>query len=68
LKWQPDFIVIGAEAGEFDQARRQLLQKVAVASSRARIIAIEYRRLLAVSHYIVLGIRELAEGIYGEAR
>lgn len=68
LKWRPDFIVIGAEAGKFDEACRRMLQNAAVVSSRARIIAIEYRHLLAVSHHIALGIRELAEAIYRDAR
>lgn len=72
LKWQPDFIVIGAEAGKFDEARRRLLQNPALARSEAaragRIIAIDYRHLLAVSHHIARGIQDLAEGIYGGAR
>lgn len=68
VEWQPDFIITGAEEGKFEEAKRRLLTNPAVASTNAaragRIIAIDNRYLLAVSHYIVLAIRALADELY----
>ena len=68
VEWQPDFIITGAEEGKFEEAKRRLLTNPAVASTNAaragRIIAIDNRYLLSVSHYIVLAIRALADELY----
>jgi len=69
LQWQPDFIVTGGEAGEFDEARLRLLQNPTVAASAAvkagRIIVIDRRYFLSVSHFITRAIGDLAKGLYG---
>ena len=66
--WQPDFIVTGANAGTFDAARRRLLADPAIASSSAgragRIIVIDNRYYLTVSHHVVGAVEALAEGLY----
>ena len=68
MAWQPDFIVTHAAKNEFEWVRRQLLQNPAIAASKAgkagRIIVIDNRYFAAVSQYIVLGIKALAEGLY----
>jgi iron complex transport system substrate-binding protein len=69
LKWQPDFIVIGAESNRVEEVRHNLLSNPAIAASHAgrngRIIIIENRYLLSVSHHIVKAIDALAKGLYG---
>lgn len=68
IEWQTDFIVTGANQGEFDTARRQLLKNPAIAASDAgkagRIIVIDNRYFLSVSQYIIYGIKELTEKLY----
>ncbi|HEC83905.1 MAG: hypothetical protein DRR08_21745 [Candidatus Parabeggiatoa sp. nov. 2] len=68
LVWQPDFIVTHAAQGEFAQVRRQLLENPAIAASEAgkagRIIVIDNRYFLSVSHYVVYGIKRLAEKLW----
>lgn len=68
LVWQPDFIITHAHPSEFVQVRHQLLENPAIATSLAgkgeRIIIIDNRHFLSVSHYIVLGIKVLAESLY----
>jgi iron complex transport system substrate-binding protein len=68
IEWQADFIVTGANQGEFDTARRQLLKNPAIAASDAgkagRIIVIDNRYFLSVSQYIIYGIKELTEKLY----
>jgi iron complex transport system substrate-binding protein len=68
IEWQPDFIIIGAEEGKFEEAKRRLLSNPAVASTNAartgRIIAVDNRHLLSVSHYIVRAIGALADALY----
>lgn len=70
LAWQPDFIVAGANEGEFEQTRRRLLAEPAIAASRAaergHIILIDNRYLLSVSHHVVRAIAALADGLYAK--
>ena len=67
--WQPDFIIAGANQGEFDTVRKNLLGNPVIAASRAgragQIIVIDNRRLLTVSQYVVRGVEDLAKGMYG---
>jgi iron complex transport system substrate-binding protein len=68
LAWQPDVIVTPAAQTEFTQIRQQLLEKPAIAASKAgqtgRIIVIDNRYVMPVSQYIVYGIKALAEKLY----
>lgn len=70
-EWQPDFIIVGADADKFDETRRQLLANPAVATTEAaragRIIMIENRSLLTVSHNVVNLVRTLADRLYPDA-
>jgi len=69
--WQPDFIVVGADANKFEETKQQLLANPAVAATNAaragRIIMIENRNLLTVSHNIVNLVRTLVEGLYADS-
>lgn len=68
--WNPDVIVTGAESGSLESVRQQLLQHPAIASTKAaktgKVVVIDNRHMLSVSHHIVKGIRALAVGVYGE--
>ena len=68
-EWQPDVIVVGADAGTFDEARRKLLADPAVASTKAgkanRIIVVDNRHYLAVSHHLVKALNTLVTELYG---
>jgi iron complex transport system substrate-binding protein len=68
VAWQPDFIIVGADADKFEETKQQLLANPAVAateSARAgRIIVIDNRSFLTVSHHIVDLVSALAEGLY----
>ncbi|MCK5719002.1 MAG: ABC transporter substrate-binding protein [Thiomargarita sp.] len=69
LAWQPDVIVTGAILGEFENVKQFLLKNPAIAASQAakmdKIIVIDIRYLNTVSHYMVTGIKNLAEALYG---
>jgi iron complex transport system substrate-binding protein len=68
--WQPDFIVAGADAGQFEETRRQLLANPAVAATNAarsnRIIIMDNRYFLTVSQYVVHAVGALVDGLYAE--
>jgi len=70
-EWQPDFIVVGAEANKLEETRQQLLANPAVAATGAaragRIIMIENRSFLTVSHNVVNLVRALADGLYSDS-
>lgn len=66
--WQPDYIVTGAARDKIDETRARLLANPIIAASKAgragRIIIIDDRYFLAVSQYVVLLVRELANNLY----
>jgi iron complex transport system substrate-binding protein len=70
-EWQPEFIIVGADADKFEATRLQLLSNPAVATTKAaregRIIMIENRSLLTVSHNVVGLVRSLADGLHPES-
>ena len=72
LEWQPDFIVLGADQRQFDETRNRLLANPAVAATNAaragRIVTIDNRYYLTVSHHIARTIELLADGLYGQAQ
>ena len=69
--WNPDYIIGSALPRERDAVRRRLLSDPAIrtteAGKRERIIVIDTRALLAVSHHITRAVDELARGLYGRA-
>jgi iron complex transport system substrate-binding protein len=70
LEWEPDYIVTGANHGDFESVRRNLLADPIVATSKAgragRIVVIDNRHLSTVSQYIVRGAEDLADALYGK--
>lgn len=68
VEWDPDFLITGAQPDKFDEARRALLADPAIASSRAgragKIIVLDNRYYLSVTHHIVRTIEALADGLY----
>jgi iron complex transport system substrate-binding protein len=71
VEWQPDFIIVGADADKFEETRQQLLANPAVATTEAaragRIIMVENRSLLTVSQNVVNLVRTLAERLYPDS-
>jgi iron complex transport system substrate-binding protein len=72
LEWQPDFLITGATRGREKSARDRLLEDPAIATSRAgragRIIVIDNRRFLTVSHHVARFVEELANGLHGDGK
>jgi iron complex transport system substrate-binding protein len=72
LDWQPDFIVTGANRGKEKAVRDRLLEDPAVATSKAgragRIIVIDNRHFLTVSHHVMRFVKDLAKGLYGDRK
>ncbi len=61
-EWQPDFIIRGA--AKADEARKQLLDHPVIATTEAarngRVIVLDNRYLLSVSHHVTRAVGELA--------
>jgi iron complex transport system substrate-binding protein len=72
LEWQPDFLITGATRGKEKSVRDRLLEDPAVANSKAgqagRIIVIDNRHFLTVSHYVVRFVEDLANELYGDRK
>ncbi|MBC7798866.1 MAG: ABC transporter substrate-binding protein, partial [Pyrinomonadaceae bacterium] len=70
--WQPDYIIAGANTGEIENKRQQLLNDPIIKATKAgkagNIIIIDNRGYLTVTHNIVRGIEELANGLYGNSQ
>jgi cobalamin transport system substrate-binding protein len=69
VEWQPDFLITGANRGKEKSVQGRLLEDPAVATSKAtrdgRIIVIDNRHFLTVSHHVVRFVEDVANGIYG---
>jgi iron complex transport system substrate-binding protein len=69
LEWQPDFLITGANRSKEKSVRDRLLEDPAVATSKAgragRIIVIDNRHFLTVSHHVVRFVEDLADKLYG---
>jgi len=73
--WEPDFIISGATPAKAAEARKQLLDNPVIATTEAarngRIITLDNRYLLSVSHHVARAVGELADALYrgqGESR
>ncbi len=68
IEWQPDFIITGTAAAKFDEMKKQLLADPVIATTEAarngRIVILDNRYLLSVSHFITHAVRDLADGLY----
>lgn len=69
-EWQPDFIVTATTVAKFAEVRKRLLADPVIATTEAarkgRIIVLDNRYLLSVSHYITRAVGELADNLYRE--
>jgi iron complex transport system substrate-binding protein len=67
-EWQPDFIIRGAAPAKAAEARKQLLDNPVIAATEAarhgRIITLDNRHLLSVSHHLARAVSELADALY----
>jgi iron complex transport system substrate-binding protein len=72
IEWQPDFIVAGANHGEMETVRKSLLADPVIAASKAgrdgKIIILDNRHFLTVSQYVVRGVEDLADALYGKRK
>lgn len=73
-EWRPDFIIRGATRATAAEARKQLLDNPVIATTEAarngRIVTLDNRYLLSVSHHVARAVSELADALYrgrGEA-
>lgn len=70
-RWNPDFIIASTAPAQFEETRARLLANPAIAASeagkRGRIIVIDTRTLLAVTHHITKAVDALARGLYEES-
>lgn len=69
VQWQPDFLVLGAEEANLASAKTRMLEHPVIATTNAarakRIVVLDTRYLLAVSHHITRAISDLADALYG---
>ncbi|HEU0173887.1 MAG TPA: ABC transporter substrate-binding protein [Blastocatellia bacterium] len=67
-EWQPDFIIRGATPAKAAEARKQLLDNPVIGATEAarngRIITLDNRYLLSVSHHVTRAVSELADALY----
>src|SRR6266508_538083 len=72
VEWQPEFLITGANRGKEKSVSNRLLEDPAVANCSAaragRIIVIDNRHFLTVSHHVVGFVEDLANGIYGNRK
>lgn len=70
VDWEPDYLVSGVNQGEIESTRQTLLSDPIVAASPAgkggRILLIDNQHFLTVSQYLVRGVEDLADGLYGK--
>lgn len=68
VEWQPDFIIRGATPAKAAEARKQLLDDPVIGTTEAarngRIITLDHRYLLSVSHHVARAVTELADALY----
>lgn len=71
-EWQPDFIVAGANPGEIEIKRQQLLDDPVIAATKAgkngNVVVIVNSNYLTVTHNIVRGVETLADALYGKGK
>jgi iron complex transport system substrate-binding protein len=67
-EWRPDFIIRGATPAKAAEARKQLLDNPVIAATDAarngRIVTLDNRYLLSVSHHVARAVSELADALY----
>jgi iron complex transport system substrate-binding protein len=67
LAWQPDYLVAGVDPGEQEAVLRRLRDNPAIAATAAvkagRVIFIDNRAYLSVSHHVVDAVEALADAL-----
>ena len=70
LRWDPEWIVAGAEAGKEEQVRTRLLDDPAIALTQAarkqQILIYDQRMFLPMSPFTARILKELGEDLYGD--
>lgn len=71
LKWNPEWIVTGADPGKAEEVRARLLADPAIALTKAarndQIVVFDNRVFLPVSPYSVKLVSGMAQALYGDA-
>lgn len=69
VRWDPDWIVAGADRGEVEAVRRRLLESPAIASTAAarlgQVVVLEQRVFLPMSPFTTELVEALADAFYG---
>jgi iron complex transport system substrate-binding protein len=72
VRWNPEWIVAGAERGQEDEVRAELLRRPAIAATRAGLLrhvaVFEYQVFLPLSPFTAPLVTHLADVLYGAAR
>jgi iron complex transport system substrate-binding protein len=72
IRWDPEWIIAGAESGHTKEVLAQLLADPAISLTQAarngRIVVLENRVFLPMSPYTTLIVRAIADAIYGNSR
>jgi iron complex transport system substrate-binding protein len=72
VRWDPEWIVTGAEPGKVEDVRRRVSNDPAIrvtqAAARGRIVVLEHHVFLPLSPYSTRLVEALAEALYGHAR
>jgi iron complex transport system substrate-binding protein len=70
VRWDPDWIVAGADSGREDQARAALLARPAVAATRAgragRVVVFPNHVFLPLSPFVTHLVEAMAAAFYGD--
>ena len=70
VRWNPEWIVAGADRGFVDQVRRRLLANPAIAGTiaaqRGHLVVLEHQLFLPLSPYTARLVEALADAFYGE--
>lgn len=71
VRWNPDWIVVGADHGKVEERRAQLLAHPAFGATRAaqlgQIIVLEHRVFLPLSPFTAQLVETLSKAFYGDA-
>jgi iron complex transport system substrate-binding protein len=70
VRWNPEWVVAGADRGLVDQVRRRLLANPAIAGTtaaqRGQLLVLEHQLFLPLSPYTARLVEALANAFYGE--
>jgi iron complex transport system substrate-binding protein len=71
VRWNPDWIIAGAEPGKVEQVRARMLANPAIAATTAaqsgRIVVLEHHVFLPLSPFTAQLVEAIATALYGGA-